>query len=152
MWNQASPPGQVAQYYGEGSAILAQYDANNAPTLTITPSALSVDYHATEAFFHAASGVTASDAEDGDLTGSIIITGGDMVDRSAPGDYTITYSITDSIGATATGTRVVTVNPEALLYGGTFTIIPVWTSSTSYELHYDYSGSQPIHGLSLIHI
>jgi arylsulfatase A-like enzyme/proteasome assembly chaperone (PAC2) family protein len=46
-------------------------------------------------------GATASDAEDGDITASIVV-GGDTVDTSTPGSYVITYDVTDSGGASAT--------------------------------------------------
>ena len=59
--------------------------------------------------FDPLAGVTATDYEDGDITANIIVTG--TVDTSVPGDYTITYSITDSYGTTITADRVVTVNP-----------------------------------------
>ena len=56
-------------------------------------------------------GATASDNRDGDLTASIVIdaTG---VDVSIPGDYTVTYDVTDAAGNVATTvTRAVTVRP-----------------------------------------
>ncbi|MFD1716447.1 immunoglobulin-like domain-containing protein [Georgenia deserti] len=59
--------------------------------------------------FDPMAGVSASDAEDGDLTSEIIVDG--SVDTSTPGEYTLTYSVTDSAGATTTATRVVTVTP-----------------------------------------
>ncbi|MGL6186372.1 MAG: glycosyl hydrolase family 18 protein [Clostridium chrysemydis] len=52
-------------------------------------------------------GVTASDKEDGDLTSKIKVTG--SVDNSKLGDYTITYSVTDSKNETTTQTRVISV-------------------------------------------
>lgn len=52
-------------------------------------------------------GMTAIDAEDGNLTDEILVTG--TVNSSIPGDYTITYTVTDSDGAEATHVRVVTV-------------------------------------------
>ena len=52
-------------------------------------------------------GCTAQDAGDGDVTGSVTTAGG--VDPGAPGDYTITYSVTDSAGNTGTAQRLVHV-------------------------------------------
>ncbi len=52
-------------------------------------------------------GATADDAIDGDLTASIEVTG--TVDTNTPGDYTITYTVTDSSNNTATATRTVSV-------------------------------------------
>ena len=43
---------------------------------------------------------TATDAEDGDITSSIVV-GGDVVDANAAGSYTITYNVTDFDGAAA---------------------------------------------------
>ena len=45
-------------------------------------------------------GATAEDAEDGNITESIVI-GGDVVDTSTLGDYTVTYDVTDSFGNAA---------------------------------------------------
>jgi hypothetical protein len=53
-------------------------------------------------------GATATDSFDGDLTSSIIV-GGDTVDMSAPGTYTVTYNVTDAAGNVATKTRTVNV-------------------------------------------
>ncbi len=59
-------------------------------------------------------GATAEDAEDGDITEDIIV-GGDTVDTSTPGSYTVTYNVTDSDGAAAEEvTRVVNVNEPEL--------------------------------------
>lgn len=65
-------------------------------------------------------GATASDAEDGDLTGSIVL-GGDVVDTSVVGNYTITYDVMDSSGnAAAQVTRTVNVSApsDVVLSGG----------------------------------
>jgi hypothetical protein len=53
-------------------------------------------------------GATAVDAVDGDL--SVNATG--AVDSATAGDYTITYSVTDSAGHTVTAARIVTVSPS----------------------------------------
>lgn len=45
-------------------------------------------------------GATASDTEDGDLTGSIVV-GGDAVDAGTVGTYAITYNVSDSQGSFA---------------------------------------------------
>jgi hypothetical protein len=57
--------------------------------------------------FDPLAGVTASDPEDGDLTDDIIVTG--TVDTETVGIYTLTYSVTDSAGNTATVTRTIEV-------------------------------------------
>jgi hypothetical protein len=56
-------------------------------------------------------GATALDNVDGDLTADIVKTG--TVDVDTPGDYTITYNVSDNAGHSATPvTRTVTVDPE----------------------------------------
>ncbi len=52
-------------------------------------------------------GVTATDKEDGNLTKKVVITG--SVNNKLAGDYTLTYSVTDSNGLTTTVTRIITV-------------------------------------------
>ena len=52
-------------------------------------------------------GYTAQDAGDGDVTASVTTDG--AVDPGTPGDYTITYSVTDSAGNTGTVQRLVHV-------------------------------------------
>lgn len=52
-------------------------------------------------------GYSAQDTGDGDLTGSVTTSG--CVDPGTPGDYTITYSVTDSAGNTGTAQRLVHV-------------------------------------------
>lgn len=56
-------------------------------------------------------GATASDNKDGNLSTSIVIDAS-SVDTSTPGDYTVTYNVTDAAGnAATTVTRTVTVQP-----------------------------------------
>jgi len=52
-------------------------------------------------------GATATDDVDGDLTEQIVVTG--SVDTSKPGEYTLTYTVSDSAGNEATETRTVIV-------------------------------------------
>lgn len=69
--------------------------------------------------FDPLAGVEASDAEDGVLTGDVVVTGD--VDVSTPGTYELVYSVTDSAGATTEVTRAVTVeappNSDPILIG-----------------------------------
>ncbi|MBC1889566.1 DUF5011 domain-containing protein [Listeria booriae] len=53
-------------------------------------------------------GVSASDLEDGDVTGGITVTAND-VDTNTVGTYHVTYSVTDSDGNTTTKTITVTI-------------------------------------------
>lgn len=54
-------------------------------------------------------GATATDNIDGNITANIIVTGGPIVATSPPGQYTLTYTVTDSGGNTATRNRTVNV-------------------------------------------
>lgn len=60
--------------------------------------------------FNPLEGVTATDKEDGNLTDKIKVSG--EVDTTKAGSYQVTYTVTDSQGATATKTITVTVNPK----------------------------------------
>ena len=60
------------------------------------------------------SGGTATDETDGDLTAAII-TGGDVVDMSTTGTYTVTYNASDAVGNAATEvTRTVVVQSHSI--------------------------------------
>lgn len=61
----------------------------------------------TEGGTYTEEGATATDATDGDLTSSIVVSG--EVETETVGSYTITYSVEDSDGNTATTTRTVLV-------------------------------------------
>jgi chitinase len=57
--------------------------------------------------FDALTGVSASDAEEGNITALITVSG--TVNTAVAGDYTLRYTVTDNGGLTASVTRVVTV-------------------------------------------
>ncbi|MBL1276261.1 MAG: DUF5011 domain-containing protein, partial [Ectothiorhodospiraceae bacterium] len=79
--------------------------ANAAPVISLLGAAT---INVTEGATYSDAGATASDAEDGDLTASIVTN--NPVDTSVPGSYTVTYDVTDSGGKTALQvTRIVTV-------------------------------------------
>lgn len=61
--------------------------------------------------FDPKAGVTASDEEDGDLTDKILVEGSANTEKD--GEYTLTYSVTDSEGASYTVKRVVTVKEKS---------------------------------------
>lgn len=61
--------------------------------------------------FDALKGVTATDAEDGDLTDKIVITK-NTVDTSKAGKYTVVYEVTDSHGTRVVRTIYVTVQQK----------------------------------------
>jgi len=75
-----------------------------APVITITGSnPINVGRGTT----YTDAGATATDSYDGNLTASIVLTG--VVDTTALGTYTLTYTATDSSGNTGTATRTVNV-------------------------------------------
>ena len=60
------------------------------------------------------SGGTATDETDGDLSANIVI-GGDVVDMSTAGTYTVTYNVSDAVGnAAAEVTRTVVVQSHSI--------------------------------------
>ncbi len=63
--------------------------------------------------FDPLAGVTATDAEDGDLTDDIVIKSNN-VNNEEVGNYTVVYEVKDSADNVATATRSVTVNERAL--------------------------------------
>ena len=73
------------------------------PVINVTPSSLSI----IQGSAYTDSGVTATDNNDGDITGSIVTTG--SVDVNTLGSYTLSYSVTDAAGNVGTASRVVTV-------------------------------------------
>ena len=88
---------------GEGFALRAVVVENSVPQIHgLEPVTIGHDQP-----FNPLAGVTASDAEDGDLTGRIRVS--DNLDISQPGAYVLTYTVKDSGGAVATGMRAVVV-------------------------------------------
>ncbi len=84
---------------------------NTEPTITLVGGDFTTDLGnaiecAGPAF--ADPGATASDAQDGDISGDIIVSG--SVDTTTPGTYVLSYNVSDSTGRTAeTRTRTVQV-------------------------------------------
>jgi hypothetical protein len=78
--------------------------SNTPPTITLVgPATVSIKKGKT----YTDQGATASDAEDGNITNKIVKTG--TVDTNKVGDYTLTFTVTDTGGLQATVTRKVTV-------------------------------------------
>jgi len=84
-------------------------------------------------------GATSTDAEDGDLTSSIIRSG--TVNASSTGSYTLTYTVSDSDGSTVSANRVVNVIPFIITHTcllpttfGDGTVEPVLPGSDSLSL------------------
>ncbi len=87
--------------------------ADNPPVITLIGGAVTL----TVGDAYTEQGATATDAEDGDLTANIVITG--TVNTNAAGVYTVRYNVTDSSGnAAAEVTRTVTVNAKRKKGGG----------------------------------
>ena len=81
--------------------------AGGVPTITLNGAA-TVNLNVGDTFTDP--GATATDPEDGDLTGSIVV-GGDTVNTAAAGTYVITYNVADTDGnAAAEVTRTVIVS------------------------------------------
>ena len=80
---------------------------NAAPVIRATDKTIEVGDE-----FNPRADVTATDAEDGDLTDKIEILKND-VNVNEPGIYDVTYKVTDTQGASYTTTIKVTVNPKA---------------------------------------
>lgn len=79
-------------------------DANTPPTIMVlgnNPFTLTVGYEFTDP------GATSTDAEDGDLTDEIVVSGDTVASTTPIGSYTISYSVTDSGGLSASTTRTV---------------------------------------------
>lgn len=81
---------------------------NTAPVITVNPLTVVINQGDVYGEAEMRSGVSASDAEQGNMTSSVIIDG--SVDSSTPGDYSLVYRLTDSGGLSAIPrTRTVTV-------------------------------------------
>ena len=79
---------------------------NEAPVIQATDKTITVGDT-----FDPMAGVTAEDAEDGNLTTKIVVEKND-VKTDVAGKYEVTYKVTDSDGATRRKTIIVTVNPK----------------------------------------
>lgn len=63
-------------------------------------------------------GFTAEDNEDGNLTANVVVSG--TVDANRKGSYTITYSVSDAAGNSASVTRTVTIVNDVNIYTGAY--------------------------------
>ena len=91
--------------YTQTATVLAEAGGGNtAPVITIT-GAQTV--YVTEGTSYVDAGATATDSEDGDLTGSIVTTSN--VNINTIGNYTVTYDVTDSGSLSDQATRDVVV-------------------------------------------
>ncbi len=111
----------VLATYPDGSpAIVAQGTSNDPPTITV-PSDMTVEGN-TVGGANVTFTVTAADAEDGDLSGSVNCSPASGSFFALGGPVTVTCDVTDSDGATAGDTFTVSVvdttAPSVVLVGG----------------------------------
>lgn len=89
-------------------------------TITVTEppriSGESETYLSPNATFDPMNTMTATDKEDGNITSSINVTN-NTVDTSKPGNYEVTYEVTDSDGNKASFTRTVVVTEAPIITG-----------------------------------
>lgn len=83
-----------------------RYDDIITPVLTLKGGNVTI----TEGNKYTEPGYTAIDNCDGDITSLVTVEG--SVDTGKTGTYTLTYTVTDSYGNSATAKRTVTVNPK----------------------------------------
>ncbi|MBC1990394.1 DUF5011 domain-containing protein [Listeria seeligeri] len=76
---------------------------NDLPTIEAINKTMTVGDN-----FDPLDGVTANDKQDGDLTNQILVTSND-VDTATPGEYSVSYEVTDQNGGSVTKTITVTV-------------------------------------------
>ncbi|STY41540.1 immunoglobulin-like domain-containing protein [Listeria booriae] len=108
----ASPKGTMMKVSGVGKVNGVKYTSENSITLAIpgdAPVITASDKTLKKGgSFDPMTGVSASDTEDGDVTGNITVTAND-VNVNQEGTYHVTYSVTDSDDNTTTKTITVTV-------------------------------------------
>ena len=92
---------------------------NNLPVINATDKKIFVGDK-----FDPLKDVTATDAEDGTITLTQNNIKENTVDTSKPGEYKVTYSVTDSVGATTTKTIKVTVKAKSTGGGGGTIVTP----------------------------
>ena len=78
-------------------------DTSQPPVLSVTGGDVTI----TRNMAYVDAGATAQDAEDGDLTGDIVVSS--TVNTASVGEYTVTYIVTDSDDNTVQATRQVSV-------------------------------------------
>ncbi len=103
----------LEQYYDDktqlsSQTIIGEAESNQAPVISgVGNQTITVGES-----FDPLAGVTATDKEDGDLTGQIKVTG--KVDPAKEGNYPLTYSVTDSDGNETIAKRVITVEKKEI--------------------------------------
>ncbi|GAB4134818.1 MAG: hypothetical protein Fur0041_08430 [Bacteroidia bacterium] len=133
----------VLMLAGAVSFTSCKKEDTTAPTITITGGTAQ-----SQSLPNTANGgtwtnptATATDDEDGDISSSITVTG--TVDPNTKGTYTLTYSVSDAAGNTATETVTVDIVNDAEFMAGSYagddtcqqsTVLPYsspWTASST---------------------
>ena len=98
----------AANLFEEGLVKAEEIIRAKFPTIDVE----NITYIKLNSEFDLTSGVTANDQEDGNITSKVTIDKGDF-NVSRPGEYTLTYSITDNDGNVTTKDREVVVYSES---------------------------------------
>ena len=104
------------------SAPAAEAPDTTPPVITLSGSAsMSIN----QGTAYAEPGYTANDNKDGNITSKVVVTG--SVNTNTPGTYTLTYTVADAAGNSATARRIVTVvyvdrTPPVLTLNGAATM------------------------------
>lgn len=117
-----------------------------APVITVT-GGNTVNHTLNAAWSDPAA--TATDDEDGDLTSSIVVSGG-PVNENAAGTYTLTYTVSDAAGNTATETVTVTVVNSADYLEGTYNARDTCQVTAPYNFTSSVSASNSTNGAFVI--
>ena len=108
-----------------GIMVEPKLTTNNAKPKLSIPKSQTVKVG--QAIENIAGTYKATDAEEGNLTEKVVVTGQDKVNFKRVGNYTITYSVTDKDGNKTEKSRVISViNPEDFKYLSDFE----WKSAT----------------------
>ena len=117
-----------------------------APTLTITGgSTQSQSLPATaNGGTWSNPSATATDDEDGDLTGSISVSG--TVNPNVKGTYTLTYTVTDAAGNTASQDVTVSIVNDAEMYAGTYSVHDTVPMLAAFNYNIDVTTDNNVNG------
>ncbi|QMS85067.1 extracellular solute-binding protein [Candidatus Xianfuyuplasma coldseepsis] len=100
--------------------------------------------------FDALDGVTAEDAEDGDLTADIVVTGD--VDTSTVGEYTVTYTVTDSDGNEVEVEVTITVEygPRTVITYAGWNVGTAEANNLTRRLIAEFNATNPMYEIEIV--